>query len=67
MEPYAIIGGNPAKMIRKRFDETGIAMLRELKWWNWTEDQLHTAMPLLTSGNIQALHDHWRKTIKAKN
>lgn len=67
VEPYAIIGGNPAKLIRKRFDETGIAMLRELKWWNWTDDQLQTAMPILTSGNIHALHDHWRKAIKAKN
>ena len=64
VEPYAIVAGNPAKMIRKRFDDPAIAMLLELKWWNWTDDQLHEAMPILTSGNVEALHDHWRKAVK---
>ncbi len=65
VEPYAIVGGNPAKVIRKRFDGTDIAMLLELKWWDWTNDQLHEAMPILTSANVKALHDHWQKAIKA--
>lgn len=64
VEPYAIVGGNPAKVIRKRFDEPEIAMLLELKWWDWTDDQLHEVMPILTSGNIQALHAHWRRVVK---
>lgn len=64
VEPYAIVGGNPAKLIRKRFDETDIAILLELKWWEWTEDQLHEVMPILTSGKIHALHAHWKKAIK---
>jgi chloramphenicol O-acetyltransferase type B len=41
VEPYAIVGGNPAKVIRKRFGEPEIAMLLELKCWDWTDDQLH--------------------------
>mgnify|MGYP001043623144 CR=1 FL=1 len=64
VEPYAIVGGNPAKLIRKRFDEADIARLLELKWWEWTEDQLHAVMPILTSGNIQALHAHWENVMK---
>ena len=61
VEPYAIVGGNPARVIRKRFDDADIARLLALKWWDWTDDQLHAAMPLLTSGDIAALHAHWQK------
>lgn len=38
--PYAIVGGNPAREIRKRFAEQEIAMLLELAWWDWPEDDL---------------------------
>ncbi len=61
VEPYAIVGGNPARVIRKRFDDADIARLLALKWWDWTDDQLHAAMPLLTSGDVAALHAHWQK------
>jgi len=61
VEPYTIVGGNPAKPIRKRFDEARIAKLLEMRWWNWSDDELRLAMPIMTSGNVEALHDHWRK------
>lgn len=61
IEPYAIVGGNPARVIRKRFDDADIELLLALKWWDWSEDQLRAAMPLLTSGDIAALHVHWQK------
>ncbi|MCV6800249.1 type B chloramphenicol O-acetyltransferase [Achromobacter ruhlandii] len=64
VEPYAIIGGNPARMIRKRFNDADIAMLLELKWWDWTEAQLQQAMPILTNPSVSALHAHWHKEIK---
>ena len=59
VEPYTIIGGNPGKPIRKRFDEAQIAMLLEMAWWDWPEDRLQAAMPLLCSGDIAALHAFW--------
>ncbi|MDQ0325226.1 chloramphenicol O-acetyltransferase type B [Rhodopseudomonas julia] len=64
VEPYAIVGGNPAKVIRKRFDETHIAQLLELRWWDWDDAALKQAMPILTSGDIPALHRHWREVIE---
>nr|WP_314075850.1 type B chloramphenicol O-acetyltransferase [uncultured Roseococcus sp.] len=64
VEPYAIVGGNPAKLIRKRFGEDDIVRLLELKWWDWTKDQLHEVMPTLTSGHVEALHEHWQRVIK---
>jgi virginiamycin A acetyltransferase len=35
VEPYSIIGGNPAQLIRKRFDDITIDFLLDLKWWDW--------------------------------
>jgi len=64
VEPYAIVGGNPAKVIRKRFDDPEIHMLCDLKWWDWTDAQLREAMPILSSGDIHALHAYWRKVVK---
>ena len=64
VEPYAIVGGNPAKVIRKRFDDPDIHMLCELMWWDWTDAQLREAMPILTSNDIHALHAYWRKVVK---
>lgn len=59
VEPYCIVAGNPAKPIRKRFDDSDIALLLEMRWWNWAEDRLGSAMPLMTSGDVTALHDYW--------
>ena len=59
VEPYAIIGGNPAREIRKRFAPEAIAMLLEMSWWDWSEDALREAMPILTSSDIPALYDQW--------
>ncbi len=61
VEPYAIVGGNPAKTIRKRFADEQIAMLLEMQWWDWSKEELTSAMPLLTSGDVEALHRWWRE------
>ncbi|WP_245677761.1 type B chloramphenicol O-acetyltransferase [Chondromyces crocatus] len=60
VEPYTVVGGNPAKPIRKRFSDEHIALLLEMAWWDWSDDQLHGAMKLLCAGDIPALHAHWR-------
>mgnify|MGYP002880022954 FL=1 len=66
VEPYAIIGGNPAREIRKRFAPEAIAMLLEMSWWDWSEDALRRAMPILTSGDIPALYDCWKTHIEPR-
>jgi len=63
VEPYAIVGGNPARVIRHRFDPSDIALLLEMQWWDWSDAELSEVMPILTSGEIKALHDHWQSTI----
>ncbi|HAD16741.1 MAG TPA: type B chloramphenicol O-acetyltransferase [Erythrobacter sp.] len=64
VEPYAIVGGNPSKTLRMRFVEADIARLLELRWWDWSDDELKSAMPLLTDGDISALYRHWQTAIK---
>ncbi|PZA12153.1 type B chloramphenicol O-acetyltransferase [Rhodopseudomonas palustris] len=63
--PYAIVGGNPAKVIRKRFGDPDIARLLELRWWDWSDDELRAAMPILTSGDIAALHRYWQTAVQS--
>lgn len=60
VEPYAIVGGNPAKPIRKRFDDDSIEKLLEMAWWDWSQAQLTEAMPLMTSADIDGLYAYWR-------
>jgi virginiamycin A acetyltransferase len=53
--PYTIVGGIPAKEIRKRFSEDAIAKLMELKWWDWDEETVQKNLPNFMQGNIEAL------------
>lgn len=52
--PYAIVAGNPAKVIKYRFDEETIAFLQELEWWHFSEEQIDEAIPYLTSLDLEA-------------
>lgn len=60
VEPYTVVGGNPAREIRKRLPEPDIAMLLEMKWWDWPIERLQEAMPLLCSPDIASLFRHWK-------
>ena len=55
VEPYTIVGGNPAKPIKKRFNEEEIETLLKIEWWNWPVDVITQNIQLLTSKDIKAL------------
>ncbi|MCF8272687.1 MAG: CatB-related O-acetyltransferase [Flavobacteriaceae bacterium] len=55
VEPYSIVGGNPAKEIKKRFSENIILKLLELKWWNWEIEKITRNLQNLTDINIDKL------------
>jgi virginiamycin A acetyltransferase len=55
VEPYTIVGGNPAAEIRKRFDDETIKFLSKLKWWDWDVRKITDNLEFLTSGNIDEL------------
>lgn len=55
VEPYTIVGGIPAKPIRKRFDEDTIEKLESLRWWDWPHEQIRRLLPAIKSGDVEAL------------
>ena len=52
---YAVVAGNPAKVLKMRFDDVTIAKLESLCWWDWPIETITEALPAITSGNIDAL------------
>lgn len=54
-EPYSIIGGNPARLIRKRFDEGLIALLLRFAWWDRSPEEVTSLLPLLTCSDIESV------------
>ena len=61
--PYTIVAGDPARPIRKRFDDELIALLLQFKWWDKSIDEVNTLIPLLTSSDLEKV----RKELKALN
>ena len=55
VEPYSIVGGNPAAEIRKRFPKETIEKLLELKWWNWNIEKITANVGNLTNNKIGEL------------
>ena len=56
VEPYSIVGGIPAKEIRKRFSPDIIARLQKLQWWNWDTDIISKSISAIKSGDIDTLN-----------
>lgn len=50
--PYTIVGGVPAKKIRKRFSDNVISELLKLQWWNWSENKIKKNIAAIQSGRI---------------
>ena len=53
--PYTIVGGVPAKPIKKRFSEETISALLEIQWWNWSEERIARNIGAIQNGNIEQL------------
>lgn len=53
--PYAIVAGNPAKIIRMRFDDKTIAQLLKIKWWDWPIEKISKKLSDIVGANIKSL------------
>ena len=53
--PYTIVGGVPARPIRRRFEDAVIEKLEALRWWDWDEEAIRRAIPAIQSGDLAAL------------
>lgn len=53
--PYTVVGGVPARPIKKRFDEQTIDRLLKLRWWDFDKEKIKECIPFIQSGNVDAL------------
>lgn len=53
--PYAVVAGNPARIVRRRFAPDDVARLLALAWWDWPVETLAPAIPALVSGDLDEL------------
>ncbi len=52
VEPYTLVGGNPAKFIKYRFEKEQIEKLMEIKWWDWEDEKINRFAPKLCNSNM---------------
>ncbi len=53
--PYTVVVGNPARVVRRRFDAATVAGLLELAWWDWPAERVAAAIPALMAGDLAQL------------
>jgi virginiamycin A acetyltransferase len=53
--PYTIVGGNPAKRIRQRFEDDAIQALLEVAWWNWDIEKITRNLKQIVAADLEAL------------
>lgn len=61
--PYSIAVGNPAKVIKKRFSDETIVKLQEMRWWDWSYEDIYRVIPLLQSSDIEGLYKYYGEHI----
>src|SRR5262249_4559829 len=59
VDPYAIVAGNPARVIRQRFSAAAARRLQRLAWWDWDHDRLRVALPDFRQLSIEAFLDKY--------
>ena len=63
VEPYTIVAGNPAKPLRKRFDDEMTGLLLELKWWDRSPEEIQSLIPLLTDSDLSTVKNRIRSIL----
>lgn len=53
--PYTVVGGNPAKPLKQRFDDETVRDLQKISWWNWPVEKIEENIGTITGANIDAL------------
>lgn len=67
VEPYTTVAGNPARVIRKRFNDKLIQTMEELKWWDLSIEEINDLIPTLTSSNLEKVTEELEQRVKKMN
>ncbi|OWK41030.1 Acetyltransferase [Fimbriiglobus ruber] len=65
--PYAVVVGNPARVVKHRFDPDMVAQLLAIRWWDWPEDRVKTAADLIWSDRVAEFVAQYRAGVPAEN
>jgi virginiamycin A acetyltransferase len=52
---YSVVGGNPAKIIKYRFDEQTIQALQDIAWWDWSAEKITQHLDAIASADLNRL------------
>ena len=63
VEPYTIVAGNPAKVIRQRFDSELVSLMLKWQWWNFSIEKIDSLIPILTSGDTATVKQFIKKEL----
>lgn len=63
VEPYTLVGGNPARFIKKRFNDELTELLLKLKWWDFQGEKLANILPLLCDPDLRKVTDEIKKIL----
>ncbi len=66
VEAYTIVAGNPARIIRKRFDDDLIKLMLEWKWWDYSIEEIESFIPILTNSNLDEVKSKIKSLLKTK-
>ena len=66
VEPYSIVVGNPAREIRKRFDNELIDLLLRFKWWDKSIEEINSLIPILTCSDLNRVKQEILKMLNEK-
>ena len=63
VEPYTIVVGNPARMLRKRFDDELIDLMLRFAWWDRSIEEINRLIPILTCGDLEKVRNEIKKRL----
>ncbi len=63
IEPYTVVIGNPAQILRKRFDDELIELLEQFRWWDKSIEEIQNLIPLLTNSDLRYVKEELKKLL----
>lgn len=67
VEPYSIVAGNPARLLRRRFDEELISLMLRWQWWNHSIQEIDAFIPILTSSDLPEVREKIRALLERES
>jgi acetyltransferase-like isoleucine patch superfamily enzyme len=64
VRPYFIAVGNPAREIRRRFNDYEVEMLLEMRWWDWPVDVIKEHLSVICSPDVEKLYETWKSRLR---